>query len=84
VKTGPRTQLKHARRSKREADLRCIELAGQVDELRQALWDVYAILGFDTDGNATPRSVVDLPNVVRRAAEEARADYDEATRTGAH
>ena len=41
---------------------------------RQALWDVYEALGFDTDGDATPAAVVGLNEMVVRAAEEVRRD----------
>jgi hypothetical protein len=44
--------------------------------LRQALWDVYAALGFDTDGDKTPAGVQDLRRVVVNAAKVIRSDYD--------
>ena len=44
--------------------------------LRQALWDVYAALGFDTDGDKTPAGVLDLRRVVVSAAKEIRSDYN--------
>jgi hypothetical protein len=51
----------------------------KVTYLLQALWDVYGILGFDQDGDATPAAVKgDLADLVRNAAREARRDYDEA------
>lgn len=49
------------------------------DQYAQALWDVYTVLGFDTDGNAEPHSSGrDLVQTVVDAAGEFRADYDEA------
>lgn len=45
--------------------------------LRQALWDVYWALGFDTDRAATPVGVAELGAVVLRAAQDFRRDYDE-------
>jgi len=44
--------------------------------LRQALWDVYAELGFDTDGDKTPAGVRDLRRLVVSAAKGLRSDYD--------
>lgn len=50
----------------------------QQDLQRQALWDIYRILGFDTDGDATPAAVVcDLGTMVVEAAKEHRAEHDE-------
>lgn len=46
--------------------------------LRQALWDVYEILGFDTDGDKTPAAQMRLRKIVIDAAREFRKDYDEA------
>lgn len=46
---------------------------------RQALWDIYAILGADTDGDTTPDAVDgDLIALVVEMAQEFRADYDQA------
>jgi hypothetical protein len=45
--------------------------------LRQTLWDIYEILGFDTDGARTPAGVHDLRRVVLDAAHEFRKDHDE-------
>lgn len=51
----------------------------EIDRLRQGLWDVYRILGFDTDGDPTPSGLVtDIVKVVTEAATEARKDYDDA------
>lgn len=52
----------------------------EIAKLRQALWDVYAILGFDTDGNDTPftKTDDDLMRLVVDAAREHRQDYDAA------
>jgi hypothetical protein len=52
------------------------------DEARQALWDVYRTLGFDTDGDATPHAHIDVEGVVRRAAIEFRQDYDHLVHQG--
>jgi hypothetical protein len=59
---------------------RLIELQSEeLDRVRQGLWDVYRILGFDTDGNDTPASKGDrLVGLVVEAAQEARADWDQA------
>lgn len=44
---------------------------------RQALWDIYEILGFDTDGDPTPAAVAsDLCKLVVDAAREFRADCE--------
>lgn len=54
------------------------EAIEQIDSLRQALWDVYAELGFDTDGDKTPAAIVgDLGQMVVDAAKEYRKDNDE-------
>lgn len=46
-------------------------------ELRQALWDVYKILGGDTDGHDTPDAVVfGLRSSVIDCAKELREEYD--------
>lgn len=46
--------------------------------LRQALWDVFRILGGDTDGDPTPAAVTgDLCAWVIDVAREHREDYDE-------
>lgn len=49
-------------------------------DARQALWDVYGILGFDQDGDKTPDALVHPPleDVVRDAAREFREQADEA------
>lgn len=49
-----------------------------VTALRQALWDVYAALGFDTDGDRTPAAVKNLRQLVVDAAKTFRQDYDQA------
>ena len=54
-------------------------LADEVGRLRQGLWDVYRILGFDTDGQPTPVCITsDIVKLVVDAAQEAREDYDAA------
>lgn len=52
---------------------------GLVVAYRQALWDIYGILGFDQDGDPTPDALVAPPliEVVVNAAKEFRAEYDE-------
>lgn len=55
-------------------------LRRQITELRQALWDVYAELGFDTDGDPTPAAVVNLIPMVVSAAKEHRTESDQASR----
>ena len=51
----------------------------EAKRLRQALWVVYAILGFDTNGDATPDALVsDIAKLVTDAAKSFRAEYDEA------
>lgn len=51
----------------------------EAKRLRQALWGVYAILGFDTNGDATPDALVsDIAKLVTDAAKSFRAEYDEA------
>jgi hypothetical protein len=48
--------------------------------LRQAIWDTFAILGGDTDGDKTPNAMVSppLPDFIRTFARETRKDYDDA------
>lgn len=58
----------------------CAVLHVKVAELRQALWDVYAELGFDTDGDPTPAAVVNLIPMVVSAAKEHRTESDQASR----
>lgn len=55
-----------------------LSVLDELDAARQALWDVYGILGFDQDGDPTPAAVGDLGEMVRRAAREFRQDYDTA------
>lgn len=51
--------------------------ADEIEKYRQALWDVYRVLGFDTDGNETPRAVVsDLCKLVVDAAAEYRSESE--------
>lgn len=50
---------------------------------RQALWDIYGILGFDQDGDPTPIALKsDLAKLVVDAAREFRADFDSLEATG--
>lgn len=53
---------------------------GLVRDYRQALWDIYGILGFDQDGDKTPDTLVHPPliQLVKEAAEQFRKDYDDA------
>lgn len=46
--------------------------------LRQALFDVYEALGYDTDGDRTPAGWKNLRKVVVNAAKEFRSDYEQA------
>lgn len=48
----------------------------EVLRLRQGLWDIYATLGFDTDGDPTPRALVypDIVTLVLDAAKEVREE----------
>lgn len=59
-------------------------LIDYIDNLRQALWDCYALAGSDTDGMTTPLSEnaiqPDVQTLARRAVQELRDDYDEALR----
>ena len=51
--------------------------AEEIARLRQALWDIYGILGFDTDGDPTPAALVtDIVPLVVNAAKEFRQDHD--------
>lgn len=65
-------------------DLRATEDAAEIAEeevkrLRQGIWEAYAALGFDTDGQATPEALVsDIVALIVNAAMEFRKDYDEA------
>lgn len=53
----------------------CIE----VDRLRQGIWDARAIMGFDNDGNPTPRALVsDIVQLLLGDARSMREDYDAA------
>lgn len=55
------------------------EKEGELKRMRQGLWDVYAALGCDTDGDPTPIALVsDIVELVVSAAKEARQDYDAA------
>lgn len=51
-------------------------LRTEIERLRQGLWDVYAALGFDTDGDPTPRSLAypDIVTLVLNAAKEMRQE----------
>lgn len=54
------------------------ELRAEIARLRQGLWDVYAILGFDTDGDKTPESLAsDIVKLVVDAAREHVAELEE-------
>jgi hypothetical protein len=59
-----------------EAQMRAI--TADRDSMSQALWDVHAALGFDTDGDKTPDALVTpIGPMVVAAAEEFRRDYEE-------
>lgn len=54
-------------------------LAEELDALKEACWDAYRILGFDTDGASWPvMTYPEWPEFVRQFATEAAKDYDEA------
>lgn len=58
-------------------------LLAEVERLRQGIWDAYRILGFDTDGDATPATLTsDIVALIVGAATEHRADYDAALQGG--
>lgn len=48
------------------------------EQLRQAVWDARAIMGFDNDGDPTPAAVVDLHRLVLTDAQDMRDRDDEA------
>ena len=52
----------------------------ELKELRQAVWDARATLGFDNSGNPTPDALKHptLAELVKRDAAEFRKDYDDA------
>lgn len=55
----------------------CTGRSAEIERLRQGLWDVYRVLGFDTDGDETPRSLAsDIVKLVVDAAKEHRADCE--------
>lgn len=51
----------------------------EIGRLRQAIWDACAVLGMDTDGNATPRHLIHPPldELIVSEARRARQDYDD-------
>ena len=50
----------------------------EIERLRQGLWDIFAALGGDTDGDPTPAALVgDIVELVMVEARELRAAYDE-------
>lgn len=55
------------------------EAIAEIERLRQAIWDACAILGMDTDGNATPRHLIHPPlhELIISEAHRARQDYDD-------
>jgi len=56
-------------------------LKAEIDRLKQMMWEAYAILGFDTDGDETYHARVGWPDSNRSfldACREFRRDYDEA------
>lgn len=64
------------------------EMAEEIMRLRQALWDIYGVLGFDQDGQTEApmpgRITPDITEVVLSAAKEHRKDYDDLLREGNH
>ena len=55
-------------------------LRAEVAQLKQTMWEAYAILGFDTDGDETYEARVGWPDGFSSACMEFRTDYDEALR----
>lgn len=55
-------------------------MSDELARLRQAIWDAYRIMGFDTDGVVTvpARTYPSLDKLIVDAATEFRADYDAA------
>ena len=50
----------------------------RIEELEQALWDIYGILGYDQDGDPTPAACKEgLIKLVVESAEEFRQEADE-------
>lgn len=56
-------------------------LLDEVARLRQGLWDVATLTGFDTDGDETPDHMTypDIVDLALREVERLREDYDNAT-----
>jgi hypothetical protein len=65
-----------------DTDVALFAAADEIEELRQAIWDAYGILGFDQDGDRSHKAH-SFPGrgwagFLREFATEQRADYDEA------
>lgn len=60
------------------------KLRAECVRLRQGLWDCYAAMGADTDGDATPDALVfpHLSRLVLSAAKELMGDYEQACARG--
>lgn len=52
-------------------------LVAEINHLKQMMWEAYAILGFDTDGDETYHARVGWPDSFLDACREFRKDYDE-------
>jgi hypothetical protein len=52
-------------------------LQAELDALKEAAWDAYRILGFDTDGAAWQAQALPWPEFIRLFAEENRIEYDQ-------
>lgn len=52
------------------------KLALELDTMRQALWDVYTLFGYNTDGTDNPDGAPHLRAIVLEAARECRTAYD--------
>lgn len=63
-----------------EAELVAKPLRAEIEDLRQAIWDAYGILGFDQDGDKSHKGLVSppWPDFLRQFATQAARDYDEA------
>jgi hypothetical protein len=70
-------------RANADALIKELQSGEQLRTHRQALWDIYGILGFDQDGDKTPDALAypGLIELVVEAAKEARRDYDEALKS---
>jgi hypothetical protein len=57
------------------------EVTTKLEELRQGYWDARAVMGFDNDGDPTPRAITSsLTALMASDAKSMRDDYDESLR----